>query len=469
MDTTFSHERRLLVCEHCGAPFEALPAGGTVQCRYCNTYSAVGVRDERPIFAAFPVQAPLPEPERLNRLRAQDGRPMLPPPSLHALMPTGQLEAWKVGEAVAVWQNTRRELRTTGSADFEASERLLFLTIVLAQYFFDQGDRVRQRALFESALEVFSLPRHRQLMLCYLSRSACRAGDTPAAERWLAQCDPRSDDLAMDSSYRFSRAFIDTSIGNFPAVLGTLGNRFDELPIQDALDGSACALRANALEKLGNVAAASEELRTGFARNPMLRVAIEKFIELHPAFQLCPQALAQARSGHAQVAAKMAGQRAGGGIVFGAIFSVIGGAMLLVATVLAAIELAPLLGFELLGGPSKTNDPYPFMIFLFGVMGLMFGTVGVIALRIVKGAERLRVHGLRGQARVLAVEATNMSINEQPVVKVKVSIELPGRAPYDAESRSILDGMLAVRAVPGASIPVRVDPKRLHKFILELD
>jgi hypothetical protein len=161
VDHTFSHQRRVLLCEHCGAPFEALPAGGSVQCRYCNTYSAVTQRDERPIFAALPAHAALPEPERLARLRAQDGRPMLPPPSLQPLMPNGHLEAWKVGEAVSVWQSTRRELRT--STDFEAAERLLFLTIVLSQYFFEQGDRERQRALFESALEAFSLPRHRQV------------------------------------------------------------------------------------------------------------------------------------------------------------------------------------------------------------------------------------------------------------------------------------------------------------------
>ena len=147
----------------------------------------------------------------------------------------------------------------------------------------------------------------------------------------------------------------------------------------------------------------------------------------------------------------------------------LGCGMLLVATILAAIELAPLVGFELLGGASKTNDPYPFMILLFGLMGSMFGAVCALAWRAVKGAERLRVHGIRGQARVLALVPTNLSINDRPLVKVQVSIELPGRAPYNAESRSILDGMLAVRAVPGASVPVRVDPKRPNQFILELD
>jgi tetratricopeptide (TPR) repeat protein len=392
---------------------------------------------------------------------------MLPPPSLQPLMPNGHLEAWKVGEAVSVWQSTRRELRT--STDFEAAERLLFLTIVLSQYFFDQGDRERQRALFESALEAFSLPRHRQVMLCYLSRCACRAGDLDAAQRWLAQCDPRSDDLAMDSSYRFSWAFIDTARGNFQGVIAALGRAFDEVPIQDALDGSACALRANALEKLGDVASATRELRTGFDRNPMLRAAIEKFIEVHPSFGLCPLCLQQARSGRAQVAASAAAASAGGGRVFAWVFLIIGGLELTVAAVLGAIELAPLLGFELFGGPPATNDPMPFISLLLGGMGLLFFGVGLFAFLAGRNAARIRLSGIRGQAKVLLLVPTNMSVNDMPLVKVQVSIELPGRAPYTAESRMVMQGMLLARAVPGASVPVRVDPKRPSKFILELD
>ena len=152
MDSTFSHERRVLLCEQCGAPLEAVAAGGNVQCRYCGTYSALAARDERPLLP-HNAQSALAEPERLARLRAQDDRPLLPPPSLLPFIPHGVLEPWKVNEAVAVWQSTRQQLRS--QPGFEAAERLLFLTIALAQYFFEQADRVRQRALFESAPDVF--------------------------------------------------------------------------------------------------------------------------------------------------------------------------------------------------------------------------------------------------------------------------------------------------------------------------
>lgn len=466
MDTTFSHERRVLLCQQCGAPLEAIAAGGNVQCRYCGTYSALGVRDERPLFAVG-AQSALPEPERLARLRAQDGRPLLPPHSLLPLLPNGVLEAWKVNEAVAVWQSTRAQLRS--QPDFDAAERLLFLTMVLAQYFFEQGDRVRQRALFESALESFGLPRHRQMMLGYLSRCACRAGDLAAAQRWLAQCDPRPDDLAMDSSYRYSHAFLDTVLGNFPSVLAALGNHFDEVPIQDAIDASACALRANALEKLGHVDAAAQELRLGFQRGSAMRQSIEQFIALHPSFALCPASLPRARSGHAEQAATLAASRASGGAVFAWAFLLVGSVSLFVALVLGAIELAPLVGFELLGGPPQGEDPYPIMILVFGIIGPLFFGIGAVAFFAASAAKRLRLHGIRAQARVLGLLPTNMSINDRPVMKVQVSIEMPGRAPYTAESRAILDGVLAARAIPGALLPVRVDPKRPQKFILELD
>ena len=45
-------------------------------------------------------------------------------------------------------------------------------------------------------------------------------------------------------------------------------------------------------------------------------------------------------------------------------------------------------------------------------------------------------------------------IGDQPVIKIQVSIKLPGRPPCNASSRAV---------------PVRVVPKRLAKFISELD
>ena len=155
--------------------------------------------------------------------------------------------------------------------------------------------------------------------------------------------------------------------------------------------------------------------------------------------------------------------------MFGWVFASIGAPLLLAAVVLSAVELAPHLGLSFLGGPPVGPDPNPILILVFGIIGVVFSIIGVLALRAGRNAARLRMHGIRGQARVLAVVPTSMSINDMPVIKLQVSIALPGRAPYDAQSSAVLDQSLAMRAAPGALVPVPVDPKRVDKFIFELD
>jgi hypothetical protein len=242
VNTTFSYALRMALCQNCGAPIEAAPGGGSFACRYCGAHNQLVARSEQPILAHQP--QPLSEQERLLRLQQQDGRPLLPPPSLQSLVPEGQLAPWKVNEAIQVWNSTRGEVART--ANYEAGERLVFLTMVLANHFSENNDLLRQRAMFESALDACTLPRHKQIMRGYLARSAARQGDLSAAEQWLTPCDRMSDDLETDSAYRFSRAFIDTARGNYNAVLHVLGASPKQVPLMDAVDAVCVVLRANA-------------------------------------------------------------------------------------------------------------------------------------------------------------------------------------------------------------------------------
>ena len=79
--TTFSFQMRVLLCERCGAPIDVALAGGVTPCKYCGAQLMIAGRDERAIFQPGASPAPLPEPERLNRLRQQDNQPLLPPAS----------------------------------------------------------------------------------------------------------------------------------------------------------------------------------------------------------------------------------------------------------------------------------------------------------------------------------------------------------------------------------------------------
>ena len=458
MDTTFSFQLRILLCTHCGAPLEASVAGGQVSCRYCQAVNQLSVRDDRPAFASH--QAPISEQERINRLRAQDGKPLLAPPSLQALLPNGQLPAWKVQEALAVWQATRQELRATAS--FEAAERLLFLTMVLTQHFVDQTDRLRQRAMLESALEVFTLPRHRQVMRGYLCRSACRLGDLQAAEQWLAPSDRQSDDLETDSEYRYSRAFIDTARGDWNAVLHTLGGRFEDVPIQDAMDAVCSVLRANAWERLGNMQAAVGLLQQAMAtQGASGRQTISRVIALNAAMHLCQQSYPVAEGQHAVVAGKAAAEAVSGGIHKP--FFIIGVLCLLASAVCIVLMLTDLI-FDV---PSGAAFGGGIALVTLLPMGLIFGGIGYAMGKAAARAERLRVHGIVGTGQVMGAQPTGMAINNVPQMAIRLQILLPGRPPYEATTKMLMSAGVAHALVPGTSVSVRVDPEKLSDVLIE--
>ena len=282
MNTTFSCDTRVIACDNCGAPVQATPAAGSFQCEYCRAINELQSRQEQ---VAPESQAPIDEFERLRRLRSQDGSTPPPPADLLRLVPGGLLTSRNVPKAVTIWQGLRHELRSKPSSPM-AAERLVFLTMLLVTNYQVKHDLLRQRAMLESALEVLELPRHKQMMRGYLCRCACRSGDLTAAEEWLAPCDPRSDDLETDTAYRYSRACIDTASGNYEGVLEILGGAPTHVPIMDSFDHVCAVLRANAWEKRGNLAAATNLLVQAMAIDAggaSGRLAVEKVVQLqHP-------------------------------------------------------------------------------------------------------------------------------------------------------------------------------------------
>ncbi len=464
MDTTFSAEIRVLLCSNCGAALQMGLSGGQAQCQYCRAVNQAGVRDERPLVDAA-MQATrqhISEDERIARLRMQDGKPLLPPPSLQPLFAGGaQLPPWKKQEALAIWQGARQELKAN-PANYDAGERLLFLTMVLANQLGDQPDPVRERAMFESSLDVMTLPRHRQMMRGYLSRNATRLGDLAAAERWLAPCDSRADDLESDTSYRFSRAMIDTAKNDFQAVLRTLGGRAEDVPTMDAMDAVCTVLRANAWEKSGQPQAASALLQQAMAtQGASGRVTMEKFIQMNPRFQLCAQTFTSANQQHSAAAGRVAATAATGGIhtVFVplGILMGLGAIACIVVLILSAIVDM---------GPAASMGSGIALLTL-GPMALIFGGIGFAMRKAAKKAEYLRVHGVSAQGRVMGHQPTGMRINGVPQVAIQIQVDVPGRGPVQSVVKMLLNPMSMHALMPGAMVPVRFDPKDPTSCMIE--
>jgi hypothetical protein len=461
MDTSFSYRLRVHACDQCGGPVEGAVQGGTFACRYCRAQNHLGMRDEGMAIAPRP---PIPEHERIARLRMQDGKPLLPPASLAQLMPGGRLEEWKVQEAVSVWNGTRRELRAS-PGNYEAAERLTFLTMVLSQHFHTKNERMQQRSLLESTLEVVSLPRHRQIMRGFLCRAAVRAGDLEGAEAWLAPCDTSSDDLETDSAYRFSRAFLDTARGDFQRVLQVLGNGPHDVPIEDASDDVCAVFRANAWEKLGRVDEAVSLLGARLqAGGGSGRATVQRVVQLYSDWHLCAQSYPHAAAGHAQVAGQVAAQRASGGVHV--VFIPLGVLMFLGGLVTVAVMIAGMI--EIIDLEAGAYAGIGITGATLVGMGLLFGLIG---LAMKKGAQRaawLRMHGLSATGQVQAVQTTGLSINDVPQVEFTLLVQLPGRPPYQARAKALMSGGLGGMQ-PGGSVPLRVHPQNPNELIIEMD
>lgn len=358
--TAFSHELRLLLCQHCGAALPAPAQGGQVRCQYCGTTSLLAPRSEQAELERFAAQVRMPELERMQRLRVQDGRPLLPPPALLSLLSGGSLPAARVPEVLRKWNAARAELAQCRS--LEAEERLFFLTLFLMTPLGLAQDHLRQRALLESATEALSAPVLKHQLRAALARLAVRAGDLAAAEAWLALCDPASESLQVDSDVRCARATLATARGDFQGVLRWVGANALELPIADSLDLLAGVLRANAYERLGRLDLAVQVL-VGLQAQGHTRREMESVIAANQALALCPQAILQVPADRARRGAGFAG--------CGAWLMHLPFVLVTVGFFVAAALAEP---------GSKTDDGYELSSF-FVFMGLCFGvpTLGILA------------------------------------------------------------------------------------------
>jgi len=299
-ETMFSREMRLLLCPQCGAPIEGAIAGGTFTCAYCRATAVLAPRDESREVAHAAAQPTMSEAERFQRLREQDHQPMLPPPAIHYLFANAtsspELLPERAPQALAELQRARHEL--AGGGSFGAAERLYFLTATLYERLSVQKKDPEVRALLETARDVLSDPRHRQVLHGMLARNAARVGDRRAAEEWFRLMTPYATDLPMDTAYRFTCAYLSTRAGDAQTVLRVLGTSIDDVPIADPFDEVCAVLRANALERLGNVQAAVQQLSQMGARSAAGVDGLGYIAAIHPELSLCPRSLPAVQGRH---------------------------------------------------------------------------------------------------------------------------------------------------------------------------
>lgn len=440
---------RWVLCDQCGTPLEADPTAAQVVCT-CGFEVSLPPRDDAPLGA----RSDLPEAERLRRLRTQDGRPLLAPPGLERLLLGGELPPHKEREAMELYLADRRALRE--STDPAAQERLVFLTMVLANAL---DDPVRTRALYETTLDAAPLQRHQQTLRGFLARQAARSGNLAQAEAWLAPCDPRSDDLDMDTDWRFSRATLALVRHDWDGVLEVLGRTPDEVPIADANDAVVTVYRAHAHERLGDVETAAQQLADAMAAGD--RRAIDAVVAHRPDWMLCAVSIALARERYRATAAASARGMSGGGA---------GPIMLGVGALTAVMGLGMIIGGVWMLVEGTSEDALGLII--GGVISFVVGgpVVGGIGWRLVRGARRaarIRTDGLPATGTVISAMRTGTEINGVPLMKIALRVEHESREPWVATTKLLVPPQNTSMLQVGNTLYVRFDPQDPSQIVLD--
>lgn len=443
---------RVLTCPTCGAPVNVPEAGGTVECGYCRRaarWSAQQPARVRPVSGI----APIDELARLRRLRGQADQPLMPPASLRRFVVAGQLPDPLVDEALAAWQTTRAQVVSGRAAD--AAERLFFLTVMLADAYGRRGDERRVRALLESAAELVGGERERQVLHCMMARRAVAAGDRDAARGWLLRCDPQSDDLVSDTAYRFSVAYLATAEGQWSEVFRVIGEDEEALPIAMSSRLAVSVLRANALERTARLDVAVEQLSRQLAAGHATPSGLDSVRRVHVAMDLAPRAVAQAVAQHAATASTR-GSR-GRWKLWGAMLP-----QLLVG--------AGFFWWSYTASPDAlTDDGYSLKLFAFymgcGFVGLPL-LIGLFSALFGGGKKRLLATGIDGHGRILSAEATGWRINEVPQIRLELEVFAGDLEPVETTIKVLVpEHRHADLLRPGATIPLKVDPRRPRRVV----
>ncbi len=446
MKTVFSFEIRVVTCNACGAPIAVGEAGGRQDCSHCG-----GSQDAEAASRAVTRSAAMPEAERLERLRQADRGSVRPPKAVEHLFAGLELLPWKMGDALARWKTARVE--ADGNHDYQVERLLHRLSVALADHFEDEGDPLRARSLLEAALDATQEPVFRQMLCGALCRSACRAGDLQAAESWLGLCDPTSIELRADTAYRLARASIDTAQRRHDAVLAVLGRAPGSVPFYNEYEGLCVALQANAFENLGRVDLAVAAL-DAFNQNssPFERYLCAQFIASNAG--LCPRSADLADEQQRDRGIRVAGKAAGAAWFAIGAAVVSGGIGLVVGLILIA--------FGVWGGGH-------FALGLGGLLGTVFGVVGIVDYRKTAHARRLRESGIPAPARIVHARGTGQATMGVPQLLYRVLVLPQHGAPFLAHSMFHADTEMRHRFMPGALVVVRMDPDNRGAVQIELD
>jgi len=83
-------------------------------------------------------------------------------------------------------------------------------------------------------------------------------------------------------------------------------------------------------------------------------------------------------------------------------------------------------------------------------------------------AALIREHGTAATARVLELRDTGMTLNENPVVSMRVEVHADGVEPFEATVKALVGRLDVPLVQPGALLPVKYDPSDHTRVALDM-
>lgn len=103
------------------------------------------------------------------------------------------------------------------------------------------------------------------------------------------------------------------------------------------------------------------------------------------------------------------------------------------------------------------------------VLLIIYGSITASVQRRRAHIERVRRDGLSGFATVLEAEGTGVSVNRRPQVRLRLRVEVPGRAPYEVQLREVLPYLGLESIGPRRRVPVYVDRVDPTSVVIDWD
>lgn len=102
-------------------------------------------------------------------------------------------------------------------------------------------------------------------------------------------------------------------------------------------------------------------------------------------------------------------------------------------------------------------------VFFVGTFAMQIGAIVVAGVT----NAALRKEGIAAEAKILSISDTGTTINQNPVVRLRMEVQPPDGLPFETEAEQLISRLQIPMIQPGMTVPVKYDPDSLDVALVE--